>query len=189
MAKTTYRAGWWQHLSLGPVITILLRTNQTLTSLNLDANFIQAGSAVSILDAVKFNQSLIKLSLNNNSINLGAKDVSVTRCLGELFKENKTLRYLYLDNNRLSERFVWNFDVQLGKELKANLTLLELSLRGNGFSDADLKTIQSVLDESERIKKSALELELGMHAEKSLPYELKNILSNVLKATEIWKRM
>ena len=106
-----------------------LKANNTLTTLDLDNNNIT--DVQSIGELLKTNNTLTMLNLNNNNI----FDV---QSIGEGLKSNKTLEILDLGNNYIT-------DVQsIGEALKTNNTLWSLTLSYNKITDDS--GIQSIID-------------------------------------------
>ena len=74
-----------------------LKTNRTLTVLDLQSNYITAGGAAQLCDALRLNRSLKELGLANNSLgDEGAAELS------NLLDTNHTLERISLDNNAIS---------------------------------------------------------------------------------------
>ncbi|KAF9536368.1 hypothetical protein EC957_011235, partial [Mortierella hygrophila] len=99
-----------------------LKTNKTLTTLDLAYNSIGPNGAQVLSEALKTNRTLINLDLSSNSIGSdGAK------ALAEALKTNKTLTTLDLAYNSIGL-----FGVQvLSEALKTNRTLINLDLSFN----------------------------------------------------------
>ena len=97
----------------------------------LDGKNIHDEDLQNVGEALKANNTLTYLDLDNNSIT----DV---QSIGELLKTNNTLETLYLNNNNIT-------DVQsIGEGLKTNNTLTWLSLYNNNITDDS--GIQSIID-------------------------------------------
>merc|ERR1712167_451755 len=101
-------------------ISEALKANNTLTYLNLNNNNIT--DVQSIGELLKTNNTLERLYLRYNNIT----DV---QSIGDALKTNNTLKWLYLFNNNIT-------DVQsIGEGLKTNNTLTELYLGYNNITD------------------------------------------------------
>ncbi|KAF9419435.1 hypothetical protein BGZ76_004246 [Entomortierella beljakovae] len=99
-----------------------LKTNNTLTSLNLDHSTLGNGGALALSEALKTNTTLTTLDLRNNSIgNEGAL------ALSEALKINATLTTLNLRSNSIESEGALAFS----EALKTNTTLTSLSLWSN----------------------------------------------------------
>ena len=101
------------------------------SGVTLDGKNIRDEDLQNISEALKANNKLTYLNLNNNNIT----DVE---SIGELLKTNNTLKVLWLNNNNIT-------DVQsIGEGLKTNNTLERLSLQNNNITDDS--GIQSIID-------------------------------------------
>ena len=101
------------------------------SSVDLDGKNIRDEDLQNIGEALKANNTLTYLNLDNNNI------IDV-QSIGELLKANNTLETLYLQNNNIT-------DVQsIGEGLKTNKTLETLSLLNNNITDDS--GIQSIID-------------------------------------------
>eukprot|EP00942_MAST-04A_sp_MAST-4A-sp1_P010189 g10189.t1 len=103
-----------------------LKANNTLTYLDLNNNNITDVQSIGefIGEGLKTNNTLKSLILWNNNI-------TDLQSIGGLLKTNNTLETLYLDNNNIT-------DVQsIGEALKTNNTLEELRLRNNNITDVE----------------------------------------------------
>ncbi|KAG0009535.1 hypothetical protein BGZ81_003334, partial [Podila clonocystis] len=101
-----------------------LKTNSTLTTLNLWDNSIGDNGAVALFEALKINSTLTTLNMNDNSIgDNGAV------ALSEALKTNSTLTTLNLRDNSIGP----NGAVALSEALKINSTLTTLDLSYNSI--------------------------------------------------------
>ncbi|KAF8925261.1 hypothetical protein BGZ47_003403, partial [Haplosporangium gracile] len=99
-----------------------LKTNSTLTTLNLQGNSIGHTGAQALSEALKTNSTLTNLNLSNNSIgDTGAQ------ALSEALKTNSTLTTVNLQGNSIGD----NGAQALAETLKTNLTLTTLNLQMN----------------------------------------------------------
>ena len=113
------------------VLTKKYGVNFDGSSVHLPGKNIHDEDLQNISEALKANNTLTYLNLNNNNIT----DV---QSIGELLKTNNTLEVLALDNNNIT-------DVQsIGEGLKTNNTLEGLSLSNNNITDDS--GIQSIID-------------------------------------------
>ncbi|KAG0378852.1 hypothetical protein BGX24_002642, partial [Mortierella sp. AD032] len=103
-----------------------LKTNSTLTTLNLRSNSIGEYGAMALAEALKTNSALTTLELIGNSIG-GNGAVA----LAEALKTNSTLTTLELIGNSIEE----NGAVALAEALKTNSTLTTLNLGSNSIGD------------------------------------------------------
>ncbi|KAG0287935.1 hypothetical protein BGZ97_006950, partial [Linnemannia gamsii] len=101
-----------------------LKTNSTLTALDLQDNKIGSREAQIIAEALKINSTLITLHLGNNMIgDNGAQSLSVA------LKINSTLTTLDLKGNSIRDVGA----LALSEALKTNSTLTTLDLKGNSI--------------------------------------------------------
>ncbi|KAG0274110.1 hypothetical protein BGZ96_004491, partial [Linnemannia gamsii] len=101
-----------------------LRTNSTMITLHLGNNMIGDSGAQSLSVALRTNSTLITLSLDHNSI--GDEGAQV---LSEALKTNPTLITLSLDHNSIGDEGAQ----ALSEALKTNSTLITLSLENNSI--------------------------------------------------------
>ena len=122
-------------------LSVGLKINQGLTSLNLLYNNITAG-VISLADVLKVNKTITNLDLTHNIIgNSEAKN------LFQALKENRTLNILNLSDNN-----IWNIDTDnLIEILKENYSLEYLHMRHNGCEN-DLSKIYSMLEQNRNNK-------------------------------------
>ncbi|KAF9944254.1 hypothetical protein BGZ70_004873, partial [Mortierella alpina] len=100
-------------------IAEVLKTNSTLTALDLTNNSSGDSGAGVLAEALKTNTTLSSLSLNNNNIGDNG-----ARSLAYALKTNKTLTTLSLEDNFIK----FNGALALSESLKTNLTLTTLNL-------------------------------------------------------------
>ncbi|KAF9536939.1 hypothetical protein EC957_009343, partial [Mortierella hygrophila] len=101
-----------------------LKTNSTLTTLDLQYNKIGSYEVEVMAEALKTNSTIITLYLGNNSIG-----DSGAQALAEALKTNSTLINLSLDHNSIGD----NGAQALSEALKTNSALTALDLRGNSI--------------------------------------------------------
>ncbi|KAK3819060.1 MAG: hypothetical protein J3R72DRAFT_529307 [Linnemannia gamsii] len=113
-----------------------LKTNSTLTTLDLWNNSIGSDGAKALAEALKTNSTLTTLNLNRNSIGGdGAK------ALAEALKTNSTLTTLNLEYNKIGD----DGAKALAEALKTNSTLTILSLEYNKIGDDGAKALAEAL--------------------------------------------
>ncbi|CAF0804198.1 unnamed protein product [Didymodactylos carnosus] len=118
------------------VIAEALKTNQTLTHLYMENNNISDAGAKAIAEALKTNQTLTHLYMENNNISdAGAKAIA------EALKTNQTLTVLGIQNNNISDAGA----KVIAEALKTNQTLTHLYMSNNNISDAGAKAIAEAL--------------------------------------------
>ncbi|KAF9177180.1 hypothetical protein BGZ51_009033, partial [Haplosporangium sp. Z 767] len=113
-----------------------LKTNSTLITLNLGNNSIGDKGAVALSDALKTNSTLITLNLRFNSIG-----VNGAVALSDVLKTNSTLTTLNLEKNSIGD----NGAVALSDALKVNSTLITLNLRFNSIGDKGAVVLSEAL--------------------------------------------
>ena len=113
----------------------VLKTNTTLTELDLRRNFIGNEEAIVLAEALKINKTLVKLNLSENNIgNEGAK------ALAEALKTNRTLINLNLETNRISANGADPFV----ETLETNTTLI-VEIFFNEFIDEDSRGFNEII--------------------------------------------
>eukprot|EP00942_MAST-04A_sp_MAST-4A-sp1_P009055 g9055.t1 len=110
----------------------LLKTNNTLTTLNLRNNNIT--DVLSIGEGLKTNNTLKWLYLDNNNI-------TNVQSIGEGLKTNKTLMGLYLSNNNITDDGGIQSIIDV---LKTNNTLKYLYLSNNQLSDNMISQLNAI---------------------------------------------
>ncbi|AZL16109.1 leucine-rich repeat domain-containing protein [Rickettsiales endosymbiont of Stachyamoeba lipophora] len=114
-----------------------LKTNTTLTSLNLGYNDIGTAGAIAIADTLNTNKTLASLDLKYNDIGAaGAKD------LADTLKTNTTLASLDLELNGIKDAGAKD----LASALKVNKSLASLNLELNSVRDAGAKDLADALE-------------------------------------------
>ncbi|KAG0010688.1 hypothetical protein BGZ81_002607, partial [Podila clonocystis] len=113
-----------------------LKTNSTLTTLNLQSNSIGDNGAQALSEALKSNSALITLDLWSNSIG-----DSGAQALSEALKINSTLTTLNLQDNSIGS----NGAQALSEALKAKSTLTTLGLTGNSIGDKGAHALAKAL--------------------------------------------
>ncbi|KAF9176758.1 hypothetical protein BGZ50_009716 [Haplosporangium sp. Z 11] len=125
-----------------------LKTNSTLTTLDLRNNSIGDNGAQALSEALKINSTLTTLDLSANSIgDNGAV------ALSEAFKTNSTLITLDLSANSIGD----NGAQMLSEALKTNLTLTTLNLRNNSIGPNGAQALSETLKSNSTL--TALELQ------------------------------
>ncbi|KAF9902118.1 hypothetical protein EC991_005258 [Linnemannia zychae] len=103
-----------------------LKTDSTLTTLNLQDNSIGDNGAQALAEALKINSTLTTLSLQDNSIGDNG-----AQALAEALKTNLTLTALNFQDNSIGD----NGAQALAEALKTNSTLTILNLNRNSIGD------------------------------------------------------
>jgi len=113
-----------------------VKTNVTLTSMNLDEFKLKGAGARRVFEALKRNNSITKLSLKSNSFGeTGGKYI------GHLLQINTTLTEVDLRHNAIGSKAAETF----ATALKINKSLIKLNLGDNKIHDAGAKKISSAL--------------------------------------------
>ncbi|KAI9241127.1 MAG: hypothetical protein BYD32DRAFT_458245 [Podila humilis] len=139
-----------QQIRQTPTLPKALKINLTLTTLNLDANWIVENGGQALSEALKTNSNLTTLNLAGSWIR---SNVAVS--LSEALKTNSTLTTLGLQNNligdngvlTLSEALKFNSTLTtldsgaqaLAKALNLNSNLVSLNLAGNSSNPLELR--------------------------------------------------
>ena len=111
-----------------------LKTNTTLTNLNLESN--SRGDSIApffLSEIVKTNATLTTLNLRNNSQNSFS-----SKCLSFALRTNGTLTSLDLGSTGINVQ-------ALSEGLKVNTALTSLNLASNGIGDSGAKALSDVL--------------------------------------------
>ncbi|KAF8946564.1 hypothetical protein BGZ47_000162 [Haplosporangium gracile] len=158
-----------QHNKVGPhevqAMAEALRTNSTLITLHLGSNVIGDSGAQSLSAVLKMNSTLITLNLDHNSIgDEGAQ------ALSEVLKTNSTLITLHLGSNMIGDSGAQS----LSAVLKTNSTLITLNLDHNSIGDEGARALSEALKTNSTL--IALDLEnnsIGDDGAKTLAEALK----------------
>ncbi|OAQ23034.1 hypothetical protein K457DRAFT_1911315 [Linnemannia elongata AG-77] len=118
------------------VLSKALKTNSTLTTLDLSGNSIGDKGAVALSEALKTNSTMTTLDLSGNSI--GDKGAVA---LFEALKTNSTLITLDLWSNSIGD----NGAVALFEALKTNSTMTTLDLSGNSIRENGVLALSEAL--------------------------------------------
>ncbi|KAG0047223.1 hypothetical protein BGZ90_007936, partial [Linnemannia elongata] len=144
-------------------LVMILKTNSTLTTLNLEDNSIGDNGAQALSEALKTNRTLVILYLQGNSIGSnGAQELS------EALKSNSTLTTLNLYKNSIGS----DGAKALAEALKTNLTLTTLNLGSNMIGDYGAEALSEALKTNSTL--SVLEMQ-----ETSITYVGAKALFNV----------
>ena len=129
------------------VLSDALKSNTTLTELNLSSNFIGDAGAASVADALKSNTTLTKLNLSSNGIGAaGAASVA------DALKSNSTLTKLNLSENDIGDAGA----ASVADALKFNTTLTKLNLSSNGIGAAGSASVADALKSNTTLTKLKL---------------------------------
>ncbi|KAF9352239.1 hypothetical protein BGX26_009906 [Mortierella sp. AD094] len=112
-----------------------LKTNSTLTTLDLRSNSIGGNGAQALFETLKTNSTLTTLDLRSNSIGDNGAQV-----LSEALKTNSTLTTLDLENSSIGD----NGAQALSEALKTNSTLTTLDLQSNMIRDSGAQALHQV---------------------------------------------
>ncbi|KAG0014464.1 hypothetical protein BGZ82_001746 [Podila clonocystis] len=113
-----------------------LKTNSTLTTLDLEGNSIGENRAQALAEALKTNSTLTTLNLSSNAIGENG-----AQALAEALKTNSTLTTLDLGFNAIGE----NGAQALAEALKTNATLTTLGLLGNSIGEKGAQALAEAL--------------------------------------------
>lgn len=124
-------------------IAELIKTNKTITSLNLGLNnFSNIGIAI-IAEALKDNITLTELNIGWNGIGEDG-----ARAVGESLKHNTGLKTLHIDRNPLGDKGA----EALSMGLKENSTLTDLIIERSEISNAGGKALALALTENKTLE-------------------------------------
>ena len=118
------------------VLADVLKSNTTVTKLDLSCNFIGDSGAAGLAEALKYNTTLTVLNMSNNGIgDAGAAGFA------EALKYNTTLTVLNMSNNGIGDAGA----AGLAEALKSNTTLTELMLEINSIGAASAAGLAEAL--------------------------------------------
>ncbi len=142
--KTTKNLYGWRIKDIGlKYLSEYLKTNKTLTSLELQFNDISPLGAQYISESLKVNNVLTELDLRGNDIKAaGCKYIS------ELLMVNKTLTHLDIEFNQIGESGA----IFLCDSLKTNKTITKLSLQANNIRYLGAKYLLNCLKRNHTLK-------------------------------------
>ena len=140
-----------------------LKGNTCVETLLLRDNQLSDDTAWEIGESLRFNKTLTKLDLSKNYVQVrgGEKIAEV------LLKENRTLRWLSLGDNLMSDIVVPTFRSLVKKNKKLDV----LVFSGNQFRDKLQKSLQVVWDEKMKVVKEKEEVLKGDNSYKKT-YEI-----------------
>ncbi|CAE7643758.1 NLRC3 [Symbiodinium necroappetens] len=120
---------------LWEAIAEALKTNSTLTSINLEGNRIDEDGGKAIGEALKSNSTLASINLGFCNIGEGAQAIC------EALKTNSTLTSINLERNHIGNEG----GKAIGKALKTNSTLTSINLESNFIGGEGGKAIAEAL--------------------------------------------
>ncbi|KFH69340.1 hypothetical protein MVEG_04154 [Podila verticillata NRRL 6337] len=118
------------------ILAVMLKTNSTLTTLDLTGNSIGNNGAQALAEALMTNSTLTTLNLEGN--NIGDKGA---QALTEALKTNSTLTTLNLEGNNIGDKGAQ----ALAEALKTNSTLTTLNLRWISIGDNGAQALAEAL--------------------------------------------
>ncbi|CAE7231324.1 NLRC3 [Symbiodinium sp. CCMP2592] len=125
-----------------------LKANSTLTSINLGWNLIGVEGCKAICEALKCNSTLTSINLESNSIR-----VEGGKAIGEALKTNSTLRSINLQANGIGGEG----GKAIGEALKSNSTLTSMQLAFNRIGNEGGKAIGEALKSNSTLTSINLE--------------------------------
>ena len=129
----------------------VLKTNSTLTWLNLSVNSIGDGGCAAMAEVLKTNSTLTELDLSVNSI--GDEGCAA---MTEVLKTNSTLTELDLAGNSIGDRGC----AAMAQALKTNSTLTKLDLSVNSIGDGGCAAMAEAL----KTNSTLTELDLSLNS-------------------------
>ena len=115
----------------------VLKTNTTLTELDVSGNKIGGAGAAALAEAIKTNSTVTRLYMSKNGIG----DAGVA-ALAEAIKINSTATELYLSQNGIGEAGA----AALAEAIKTNTTVTVLHLSGNSIGDAGAAALAEAIE-------------------------------------------
>ena len=125
------------------VLAEVIKTNSTLTLLNLSNSSIGDDGVAALAKAIKKNSTLTELNLSGNTI--GVEGVTA---LSEAIKKNSTLTELNLFGGSLHVDYV----ATLAEAIKTNSTLRELNLSDSGIGDDGVAALAEAIKTNSTLK-------------------------------------
>lgn len=123
----------------GEALGQMLRTNNTLTKLDISWNSIRLDSAVALSKSLEVNQTLRVLLLGYNSFG----DMP-SQYLGKALKVNKSLTELDLESNSINPKAA----TVLANAISFNETLLKLNINGNTLGKIGAQALVAAIQRS-----------------------------------------
>jgi Ran GTPase-activating protein (RanGAP) involved in mRNA processing and transport len=125
-----------------------------LVALNLRSTYLKPKQIGLLADALKTNNTLVKLDLSYNGMN-SLCGIFIMRAM----TKNQTLHILNLEQNELEDEFVYfMIDVlrgnALGPDETRNITLHEINLSGNPFSTFAAHALYSAITSTQIVTRS-----------------------------------
>ena len=126
--------------------------------LDLSQNCITAAGANALFQSLRYNQTIVKLSLSNQDASyqnkIGAKGA---KYLKELLQVNQVLNFLDLKGNSLCDQGIF----QLSQGLKHNTGIMCLNLGQNGMQSFGVEFLKDALISND--KNSLVELDISQN--------------------------
>ncbi|KAG0362768.1 hypothetical protein BGX24_005067, partial [Mortierella sp. AD032] len=158
-----------------------LKTNSTLTTLDLQFNKIGPHEVQAMAEALRTNSTMITLHLGNNSIGENG-----AQYLSAALKTNSTLITLILNHNSLGD----DGAQALGEALKTNMTLTTLGLQGNSIGDNGVQGLVEALKTNTTLTTLDLQFNsIGDNGAQALSMALNinpTLTALVLRGNSIW---
>ncbi|KAF9390109.1 hypothetical protein CPB97_009911 [Podila verticillata] len=154
-----------------------LKTNSTLTTLDLQINKIGDKGAQELAETLKINSTLTTLDLQGNSIGgHGAQ------ALSEALKINSTLTTLEFQDNKIGD----NGAQELAETLKINSTLTTLDLQGNSIGDNGAQDLAEALKINSTV--TTLDLQINKIGDKGAQALAEALKTNLILTTLLLQR-
>ena len=150
----------------GQLLSLLLFTNDTLRTLDLSNNNLGSKTASEFGLGLCYNTTLWKLNLSGNQLTDNGKCESAFEDFCDFITTNRTLTYLNIEDNNISQNCGTKLKDNLYINFKANkkpqlnipdtqLGIIELLFnKGNNFTEADVKQISGFVKENNMLKEA-----------------------------------
>lgn len=128
--------------AFGKIFGEALKSNTTLTALNLSDNYIGDEGIKALAEGLENNTTLMHFELNdNNAHSYNYKSAAIEKPFGEVLEKNTTLTTLSLSRNTIG----YGRGKFLAKGLKKNITLIDLNLSYCSLNEEEGETFAKAL--------------------------------------------
>ena len=127
----------------GMIISDIIRKDNKLKNFNLTACHLGLKTK-DIFEALEENQTITFIDLSVNDI---GNNLEMFKGLAEMLKKNKTIKYLYLDTNYITDR---DFEIIINEGITKSVNLNYLSLKSNKITLIAIKKLSDSIKKDQR---------------------------------------